>query len=39
LLYKYGCADGVFLELANFKKFRVKTIDVINFFSERPWGS
>lgn len=39
LLYKYGCDDGVFLELANFKKFRVKTIDVINFFSERPWGS
>jgi len=39
LLSKYSCGDSALSELADFKKFRIKTIDVINFFSEQPWSS
>jgi hypothetical protein len=38
LLSKHNCDAAVFIELSHFKKFRIKTIDVINFFHEQRWG-
>ena len=36
LLLKHDCDPDVFKELDDFKKYRIKTIDVVNFFNTRP---
>ena len=37
LLFENGCSPLVFTEFEGFKKYRIKTLDVINFMETRPW--
>lgn len=37
MLLENSCMPHVFTELKNFKKYRIKTLDVIDFFKKKPW--